>query len=107
MKNKGFSRTTAHWLKSVCLTLCIASYGGSVAYATSGNDEGQNDIYRSSTGEENTVSGFIEVDEQTPIVFSGVGEEKKLMLSQISTGSWMYRKNIKNGYGQKRTVKIK
>ena len=79
MKNKEFRRTAAHWLKNACLALCIVSYGGPVAYAISGNGEGRGGIYHSSTREKNTVAGFyIEVDEQTPIVFSGVGEKKTI-----------------------------
>ena len=34
-KNEDFSRKPAHFLKSVCLALCLVSFGGSAIYASS------------------------------------------------------------------------
>lgn len=68
MKNKGFSRTTAHWLKSACLALCIVSYGGPAIYAASGNGEEQVTASAPQQEKKITVTGLVKDATGEPLI---------------------------------------
>lgn len=59
--NKGFGRTMAHWLESVCLTLCLVSYGGPAHAVLNAHEVNEKQVVITAPQQEKkiTVKGFV------------------------------------------------
>lgn len=70
-KNEEFSRKPAHFLKSVCLALCLVSYGGSVVYAASSYAEQTTLTVRMNNRTVKDVFSYIEKNSEFIFVYHG------------------------------------
>lgn len=70
-KNEEFSRKPAHFLKSACLALCLASYGGSAIYAESTYAEQTALTVRMNNRTVKDVFSYIEKNSEFIFVYHG------------------------------------
>lgn len=79
-KNEDYSRKSTHFLKSVCLALCLASYGGSTVYAESSYAEQTTLTIRMNNRTVKDVFAYIEKNSEFIFVYpsSSINLDKKV-----------------------------